>query len=345
MRTSGPEGRALLLSIVICCIFITSGLAQKHAPDLAAEPPCQSLTPAAVGGTGPKDPAVMVLRWLGTSAHELAYRDQVMLLDAYYDRGPRTRPLGFKREDVKRANAIFVGHGHFDHVADAPFVAARTGARVFGGPPSIEWARSAGLPERQAIVVKGGEIEKFNGLSVQAILAHHAVLRPEVGPKFREALELAWGEPTETEKKQEAEVRARGTSDARVITEGTIAYLFSFDNGFRLIWLDSAGPITDGERKVMQQIGRTDVALVAFQGHHLMSNQIAATLPLMKLFNPRVFIPTQHDEVFAGIFLDRATHPLFMAIRDELPETRSISPLYRTPVCINTETKEVFVGR
>ena len=28
----------------------------------------------------------------------------------------------------------------------------------------------------------------------------------------------------------------------------------------------------------------------------------------------------------------------------ETKMTRSISPLYRTPICINTRTKEVFVG-
>jgi hypothetical protein len=29
------------------------------------------------------------------------------------------------------------------------------------------------------------------------------------------------------------------------ITEGTIAYGFTFDTGFKLVWLDSAGPVTD----------------------------------------------------------------------------------------------------
>lgn len=338
----------IAIGVLLFVIASVPGFAQRGGPGWSQEAPCQTLTPAATGGPMPKNPAVVVLRWLGASNHELAFRDNVFLLDAYYDRTPPARPLGFTRTDIKRANAIFIGHGHSDHMADAPYVAERTGARVFGGPPTIEAARALGLPEKQAAMVKGGETEKFHGVTVQAILAHHSVRTPEFSSKASEAyraLLAAVGlERAEADKKQEEGIRARGSRDPKISTEGTIAYLFSFDNGFRLIYLDSSGPVTDGERQVMQKIARTDVAIVAYQGFFVGTRQIEATLPLVRLFNPRIFMPTHHDET-GGSFPDMATYPLFMAIRDELPETRTISPLYRTPVCINTDTKEVFVGR
>lgn len=341
-------GKIFLILPVTVLIVAVASQAQDGRSRLANEAACQSLTPAATGGPMPKDSTVVVLRWLGTSSHELAFRDMVILLDAYYDRPPRARPLGFKREDIKRANAIFIGHGHSDHMADAPYVAARTGATVTGGPPTIEQARLMGLPEKQAITVTGGEVQKFDGFTVKAILAHHALRDPQFLEKVRGAVaamnDAAFGEPTEVDKQYAQQIRGRGTSDPRVVTEGTIAYLFTFGNGFRLLWLDSAGPITEGERKVMQRIGTTDVALVAYQGHYVPARQIEATLPLVKLFHPGVFIPTHHDAGTTS-HVDMAGYPLFMAIRHELPETRSISPLYRTPVCFNTETKEVFVGR
>ncbi|HEY8369345.1 MAG TPA: hypothetical protein VIM86_08510 [Thermodesulfobacteriota bacterium] len=93
----------------------------------------------------------------------------------------------------------------------------------------------------------------------------------------------------------EAAIRARGTFDPRVITEGTIAYLFRLDSGFTLIYRNSAGPITDHEREAMARVRRTDVAIVAYIG----------------------------------------TEPLFMAIRDTRPEPTTISPLYREPVCLD----------
>jgi hypothetical protein len=81
-----------------------------------------------------------------------------------------------------------------------------------------------------------------------------------------------------------------------VITEGTIACLFTFDNGFRLIFRNSAGPITDAERAVVQRIGgKTDVAIVAYMGQYLAERQMAATLPLIQLYHPRLYLPAHHD--------------------------------------------------
>ena len=37
--------------------------------------------------------------------------------------------------------------------------------------------------------------------------------------------------------------------------------------------------------------------------------------------------------------------PLGLMVRDEFPRTKVIAPLLRTPVCINTVTKELYVGQ
>ena len=54
----------------------------------------------------------------------------------------RVSPLGFKAADIKRANAILIGHGHFDHMSDAASVAIRTGALVVGAPVTIDKLRT-----------------------------------------------------------------------------------------------------------------------------------------------------------------------------------------------------------
>ena len=36
--------------------------------------------------------------------------------------------------------------------------------------------------------------------------------------------------------------------------------------------------------------------------------------------------------------------PLNLAIREEFPKAKAIAPLLRTPVCINTVTKELYLG-
>ena len=133
----------------------------------------------------------------------------------------------------------------------------------------------------------------------------------------------------------ETAIVRRGTFDPKVITEGTIAYLFTFDNSFRLIFRDSAGPITDAERAVMARIGgKTDVAIVAYMGQYLAERQMASTLPIVQLYQPRLYLPAHHD-ARAGVFMDIGLEPLFTAIRDQMPGTSYLSPLYREPVCLD----------
>jgi len=222
-------------------------------------------------------------------------------------------------------------------MSDAATVATRTGAPVVGAPTVTETAISIGLPARQAVTVRGGEVLKYKGFTVEAILARHSTLDPAVLAAFRNAITVAAGAPTPEEATAEAAIRKRGTFDPKVITEGTIAYLFTFDSGFRLIFRNSAGPITEAERAVMQRIGgKTDVAIVGYMGQYVAKRQIAATLPIIELYNPRLYLPAHHDES-AGTFVDIGLEPLFMAIRDRMPGTNVISPLYREPVCLDVQ--------
>jgi L-ascorbate metabolism protein UlaG (beta-lactamase superfamily) len=318
------------------------GRAQSSA-GLLDDPTLSTLVPTAIGGPSPQGADMLTVRWLGCANHEIAFRDNVVLLDAWFDRGPRNRPLGFGPDDVERANVIINGHAHFDHIADIPGIARRTGATVLGAPISTGYIRTQGISDDQMMPTAGGEHLEFDGFTIDAILAHHSILPQDVLEKLAPALAADMSPLTDQEKQQKAEIRARGLFDPKIITEGTIAYLFTFDNGFRLLYRNSAGPITDAERQAAADLGGVDLAIIAYQGHPVADSQVAVTLPLVQLYQPRIYLPTHHDTI-AGTFTDIATEPLFMAIRDALPETKPISPLYRTPVAVDMQTGQVAVG-
>lgn len=320
-------------------LALTAALCTLPIAALAAEDACHSLTPALVGGPMlPASRPTVVLRWLGTANYELAYKGHVYLLDTYYDRGPRDHPIGITVDQVKKATAIFIGHGHFDHVSDVVPVARQTRAPVIGAPVTIEAAEKMGLPAAQAVTVTGGETLHYPGVTVDTALAHHSELEAEV-LKATGALFKLEDKPLSAEDEAARKaIRARGTFSPDVITKGTIAYAFTLDTGFKIVFLDSAGPITDGDRALAKKLGRVDVAIVSYQGHPTAERQIAATLPLIELFRPRIYLPAHHDQSF-GAFLDLGVEPLFMAVRDALPDARTIQPLYRTPICIDASKK------
>ena len=90
-------------------------------------------------------------------------------------------------------------------------------------------------------------------------------------------------------------------------------------------------------------VAPVDLGIIAYQGFYLSQPQIDATMPLVRLWKPRALVVNHHDET-GGRFLDMATEPFFMAVRDEMPQTRGYGLLYRSPMCINTATRQIVVG-
>jgi L-ascorbate metabolism protein UlaG (beta-lactamase superfamily) len=108
-----------------------------------------------------RDARVQV-RWLGTAGFEVRCDNHVVLLDPYITRAPLRRcafgqltsDLPAIAKHVPRADAIIVGHTHFDHALDVPAIARQTGAKVFGSRSAIRLCRAAKIPESQLEMVE-----------------------------------------------------------------------------------------------------------------------------------------------------------------------------------------------
>lgn len=300
------------------------------------DPACNALPMASTIGTPVKDSQTLAIRWLGYSTFELNYGNQVILLDNYYDRGPRYRYLGFSAADVKHANLIIIGHGHFDHMSDTAQVARQTGAPVIGAPITVTKLLSQGIPSSQLMQVTGtgGELLRFNGFTVQPILGRHGE-PPAFTAAFGAAYAAAIPTPTPDEAAAETAIKAKGSSDAKILDEGTIAYVITFDSGFKLAYRDSGGTMTTYEKAAMQSIGRVDVLLGAVAANVVAESQATVMLPMLDNYKPTVFFPAHHEEEIGGK-VDRATEPMFQYGKNILPNTIMISKLFREPTCFDT---------
>ena len=80
--------------------------------------------------------------------------------------------------DIIDSNSyIFVHHTHFDHAADVPYIAMKTGARVIGTESLSNLLRAHGVPNKQIVTVKGGEDYDFEDFSVKVLPSLHSALR------------------------------------------------------------------------------------------------------------------------------------------------------------------------
>lgn len=79
-----------------------------------------------------------------------------------------------KRHPMDRLRAIFVSHSHHDHVMDAPFLANRTGARLYGSASAINVGRGGGVPEEQMTAFSGGETFSVGAFRVTVLPSLHS---------------------------------------------------------------------------------------------------------------------------------------------------------------------------
>jgi L-ascorbate metabolism protein UlaG (beta-lactamase superfamily) len=292
------------------------------------------------GGAAPANTHTLAVRWTGFSNFELVYGGKIILLDAFFDRGSNYVPLGFKAADIGKVDAILIGHAHFDHMSDAASVGLRTGATIVGAPVTTEKLAAQGVPAAQIRTVsgRGEELLKFDGFSVQPILARHGQPDKHITEVMEGALNSVAPKETPEQISEEKEVMARGTFDPRIINEGTIAYLIRFDDGFSIIYRDSGGQITEQEKAAFANIGGVDLALLAITADFLNPLTAKQAIEYVQLFKPAVFMPAHHDAGFSGHNpLWRATEPVFQAIKDERPDIVTVSRGYREPVCFDTD--------
>ncbi len=106
-------------------------------------------------------PQGLSLRWLGTAGYELSYDGHTVLIDPYVTRVPlgavlRRRvalPSASRVErHLPRADAVLIGHTHFDHVLDAPAIARQHGCDVYGSGSVATLLRLYGLADRARVV-------------------------------------------------------------------------------------------------------------------------------------------------------------------------------------------------
>jgi L-ascorbate metabolism protein UlaG (beta-lactamase superfamily) len=303
--------------------------------------------PASLGGPTHDDENTLTIRWYGTTNFELEFRGQVLLLDNFYDRGPRTPSAGFRADAVERADLILVGHPHYDHIADTATVSERTGARVLVAPIGADLLVEQGLSAGNIESTPGtddGDLFELDGFSVRVLHAIH--MQPDPGSRGFQTTASAWDDmgPLSAEEDEELkQILARGSWAEEVFTEGTLCFIVDID-GFRLVFRDSAGPFSVEEQAWFAAHPGSDLAIVAYAGRPVPRWQAEQlTLPLVQHYEPQLVVPCHHDELYP-YFLDLSTEPLRRLIRAERPGSDLLAPTYVEPVRVNLKSVNARLG-
>jgi L-ascorbate metabolism protein UlaG (beta-lactamase superfamily) len=127
-------------------------------------------------------------KWFGTNGWEITFGNRTILIDPWFSRfdsgffagkfNPKS-PLKVDEatvdQHIKKADQILIGHGHWDHMADIPYIAKKTGAQVIGSETHANILRAYQVPEGQIIQVKGGEYMQFDGYTIEVFPSLHSM--------------------------------------------------------------------------------------------------------------------------------------------------------------------------
>lgn len=106
-------------------------------------------------------PPGLELTWFGTAGFRLAYQGTVVWIDPYVTRMPLAAVAlrkvvpsspGAIAKYIDRADAVLIGHTHFDHALDTPAIAKAHGCKVYGSTSLHALMALHGLAD-QAVVV------------------------------------------------------------------------------------------------------------------------------------------------------------------------------------------------
>ncbi len=282
-------------------------------------------------GLGATDPDQVKLWWVGVASFVASMGGHLFLLDAWEIIGVHANYSPMTREDLAaiQPEAIFIGHGHFDHGGDMGYVSGRTGAVIAGGESTCALARQQaardGLESNVRCLVLGNTDSPARG-SVQSIRVWEDMEPVSVLRNIHSAADpadlAAGGTPFVFVPEVLVYLTHLNTDPVEITNfieslddEGTVGqptggtWVYHFRRGdFTLLWHDSAGPISDGKpdaadiQCALQTFpGCVDVHSGAIVGFGSVTSGLRDARLYVEHSRPRITLPNHHDVFAPGI--------------------------------------------
>lgn len=246
----------------------------------------------------------VVLAWCGVANFAMAIAGRVLLLDAWVARGTTSGYVPISVDDLVALapSHVLIGHGHFDHAADVPTVAAATGAVVVGTAEHCAQAEAqAGRRLATRALLPAGAAEGATGRMrlgrVRVDTVKHVHSTP--GLPTGESLPLVpLPDPLVCLEHPPDLAGGIDTLSHQADEEGgALAYRFRVGD-FSLVWHDSAGPVrTEAPTayEVLRDWRGVDVHVGAIQGFGQYTNGLRDPMWYVEALAPRLFVPGHHD--------------------------------------------------
>jgi len=177
-----------------------------------------------------------------------------IMVDPFLEQNPMCPP---KLKRPGELDAIFVTHGHSDHIADAVPLAKRLNCTVVAIPETAAWLGAQGV-ENTVNMNKGGTVDV---VGIKATMTH-AVHSCGI----------------------------QGDGNTRLYGGEAAGYVFTFENGIRVYHAGDTAVFSD--MKIIADIYSPDILMLPIGGHYTMDPLQAAYA--VRLMSAKVVIPMHY---------------------------------------------------
>lgn len=271
----------------------------------------------------------ILFSWFSVSSYAVAVNGHVFLLDAWVARGSHSDYVPTNPEEVAMLDPeyIFIGHGDFDHAADAAEIAALSGAPIVGTPEHCDSIRSQtdakiscikAAPRGATPGIRTDLDDLIPGVEISAVVhIHSSVESPEPAegylpcPPLWNALDTAEHPPTP----EDFEHLITHLPDAR---GGNVLYQFRAGD-FSFAHHDTTGKIDKDAPAAVETIERlpeTDVQFGSVLAFGQVTNCLRSLGLYIKALDPKVYA-AMHNDNFT-YFIGANAEDLEPLVRDEL---------------------------
>jgi L-ascorbate metabolism protein UlaG (beta-lactamase superfamily) len=243
-----------------------------HPRDFEARPDFAAGSPVGAGE--------LSIRWFGTAAYRLEYLGNVLWIDPWFSRQGLlalfTGVIEPVREEIDRymdrADAIAIGHSHYDHAADLPYIAPKTGALVYGSESTANLLRAYGSDESRIRVVTGGDTVEEGPFKITFVPSAHGSFRGRIPSDF------------------DIRPDVQPPLKAKEYGRGEVFGLLVEVEGYRIYHKGSAAIVEEAERGVS-----ADLLLL---GISLRADAKRFVYRMVEMIDPEILMPMHYDYFF-----------------------------------------------
>ena len=266
------------------------------------------------------------LTWYGTANYILTLDEIRLHFDPFFFRNEKSFPkLETKKEDIKDIDAIFISHGHFDHVTEAGWLAEKFGVPIYCSETAknniIQWANGE-LLENQQHSLSDSTIEKIKSCTY----FDQINLNPNISVELIKSEHVKFDLPTIFSRLLSWKFLTKIRSMAHLGRAFAMGKVFGFHIKFHDKSIVAFGSLWHEYEDVLKNYQNCDIFIAPLAGNSK-RNIAKKAGKMIEILKPKYVIPVHWDDFYPPISRLENLNPFFKLIEKNYPHSEVVMPI------------------